>query len=309
MEAVRAIGSERGSAAILVAIVLAALVGCAALSLDAGQLYIQRAELVNALDSAVLAGCQYLPQQPDLALQTAGEYAQINGLRSGEAVFKIGENNRTISGQAIRAVPFRFAHCLGFPWGEVSAEAGARVVPVSAVRGVAPFGVIEDDYQFGETVMLKEGSGDTLFSGWFGALRLGEGGAGRYEENIIKGYAGVIEIGDVVPIEAGNMSTPTRRGIAYCIDQCNHVPRCSISQYDRQCSRILVVPLVRIAGINAGGHPDQVKVVGFAAFLVSRYAGNGNDNEVEGSFIQHVTCGEAGTDAVDHGLYCAQLYK
>lgn len=300
--------NEKGNAAALTAIVLVVLVGAASLALDAGQLYLNRARIVNALDSSVLAGVQYLPDHPDLALETASEYAQKNGLDLGECSFEVTESNRAITGQAQRQVSFYFARVLGYESGNVDAQAGARIYSVGAVSRLAPFGVIEDDYQFGQTIVLKEGAGDTVFSGWFGALRLGDGGASSYEDNIINGYPGMVHLGDVIPIESGNMSMPTRRAIAECIDDCNHSPRCSINGFDQQCSRILLVPLVRIASINAGGHPDSIKVVGFAAFLVNRYTGNGNDNEVEGSFIQYVTYGEASDDVADHGLYCSQLY-
>jgi Flp pilus assembly protein TadG len=78
----------------LTAIALVVLVGAAALALDAGQLYLNRARIVNALDSSVLAGVQYLPDHPDLALETASEYAARNGLKSEEYDFEIAESNR-----------------------------------------------------------------------------------------------------------------------------------------------------------------------------------------------------------------------
>ncbi|NLP25307.1 MAG: hypothetical protein GX382_12420, partial [Syntrophomonadaceae bacterium] len=60
MKIVTAIKSEQGSAIALVAIGMVVMIGVAALALDAGQLFINRARLVNALDSGVLAGAQYL---------------------------------------------------------------------------------------------------------------------------------------------------------------------------------------------------------------------------------------------------------
>lgn len=299
---------EKGNAAALTAIVLVVLIGAASLALDAGQLYLNRARIVNALDSSVLAGVQYLPDHPDLALQTASEYADKNGLKTEECNFAVTESNRAITGTAQRQVGFQFARVLGYDTGMVEAQAGARIYTVGALSGLAPFGVIEDNYQFGQTIVLKEGAGDTTFSGWFGALRLGDGGASTYENNIINGYSGKVEIGDIIPIEAGNMSMPTRRAIEDCIEQCDHSPKCTIDGFSQQCSRILLVPLIRIVSVNSGGHPDQVQVVGFAAFLVDRYTGNGNDNEVEGSFIRYVTYGEATDGLNDHGLYCSQLY-
>lgn len=306
---VTTIKREQGSAIALVAIGMVVMIGAAALALDAGQLYINRTRLVNALDSAVLAGVQHLPDDPDLAEQTAAYYAQLNGLSADEYHFTVDEDNRSLSGQANRQVGLNFAGIFKMNSGQVSARAAAKVSPVSSAMGVTPFGVLEGDFKFGEIVTLKEAAGSNTYSGWFGALCLGGNGAKNYEDNIKEGYDGQISVGDILPIESGNMSGPTEEGIEYLIDQCPHYPRCTIESFAEGCSRILIVPIVNIQTINNGGHPESVKVVGFAAFLVTRYTGHGNENTVEGSFIRYVIPGETGGTPNDYGLYSAYLYE
>lgn len=307
MKIFKRIRSEKGSALVLVAAAMVGLAGMAALVIDVGQMYIDRAEIAKALDCAVLAGTQHLPENAELALDTAERYAQLNGLSPEEYEFGISNADHTLSGQAHRRVLFHFARILGHEAGEVAARAAARVAPVTSVTGIVPFGVLENDFAFGQLVILKEGAGENDFNGWFGALRLGGNGARVYEQNIKEGYQGTIAVGDIIPVEPGNMSGPTCRGVEHRIDQCRHSPQCTIHSYVESCSRLIMVPMVRIVDANHGAHPHSVEVVGFAAFLINRYTGHGQDNQVEGAFVRYVAPGETTGEAADYGLYSAYL--
>jgi hypothetical protein len=156
---------------------------------------------------------------------------------------------------------------------------------------------------------LKAGAGKNHYPGWFGALCLTGNGANNYEKDIRNGYDGQISIGDIIPVENGNMSGPTQDGIEHRIDQCDHSPCCTVNSFQEGCSRILIVPIVKIHQINKGNSPVDVKVVGFAAFLVTEYTGSGDENTVKGAFVRYVTTGGTGGTPGDYGLYSAYLYE
>ncbi|MDD3364950.1 MAG: pilus assembly protein TadG-related protein [Syntrophomonas sp.] len=299
--------NEKGTVVVVLAIAMSVLAGFTALVTDVGFKYFNEAKLVNALDSAVLAGVQELPADPQLALEQAVNYADLNGILGGESSFQVDVSNRSVSGTANRQLGLFFARVLGFETTQVSASSKARIAPISSTGGIVPFGVIKEAYTFGQEVTLKEGAGDQSYSGWFGALRLGGTGALVYRDNIKYGYPEIISIGDVLEIESGNMSGPTRAGIEYRLDECHHVPQCSINSYVHGCSRILIVPMVNIEDINEGGHPASVRVVGFAAFLVNEYIGNGQESNVVGYFINYVASGTTSENGSDFGLYGSQL--
>ena len=69
--------SERGQALPLFILVMIALLAMVGLAIDAGRLYVARAELVRALDSAALAGVVELPDL-DAAEQKASAYFNDN---------------------------------------------------------------------------------------------------------------------------------------------------------------------------------------------------------------------------------------
>ncbi|NLW90421.1 MAG: hypothetical protein GXY34_02320 [Syntrophomonadaceae bacterium] len=299
--------SQKGTVAVLMAFAMVFLAGFTALVTDAGLIFMNQGRLENGLDSAVLAGAQELPANPQLALDMAQQYAELNGMQEGEADFAVSSDYCSISGSAHRRVGMLFARVLGVDQANVRATARAQISPIASVNGIAPFGVLDYEYNFGDVVVLKEGAGDNFYAGWFGALSLGGTGASVYLHNVRYGYGGQVKIGDVIQIEAGNMSGPTKKGIEYRINQCQHTPSCSICGYLDGCPRIIIIPIINIEEIGSGGHVVSVRVLGFGAFLVDQYVGNGNKNEIQGSFIRYVIPGTGSESAGDFGLYEAKL--
>ncbi len=298
--------NEEGTVIVLLAISMVVLAGFTALVTDAGLLFVNHSRISNAIDSAVLAGVQELPVNPEQALEIASNYALRNGMAPEEYEFVITDPY-SIRGTVERQVGFFFAPLLGFNGGQVHSSARASIKPIVASTGIVPFGVLEGNYSFGQEVILKEGAGEELYPGWFGALRLGGSGASVYEANVKQGYSAEIKIDDVIEIESGNMSGPTQTGIGYRLNSCCHVPCCQINQFVQGCPRILIIPFINIEEIDSEGHPYSVRVVGFGAFLVDSYVGSGNENKVKGRFIRYVAHGKTGETSHDYGLYSAEL--
>lgn len=298
--------NESGSALVLVLLLMVVLLGFSALVTDAGRIYINKAKMASAMDSAVLAGVQELPDHPDQAIAAATNYAVLNGVPAQEVSIEVDDQNRTISATANRQLGLFFARALGIQTADLSAHAKARIASVSAAKGVVPFGILEGDLLFGQEMILKEGGGDGD-TGWYNALSLGGNGASTYLENIKYGYSEEINAGLIVPTESGNMSGPTSEGVNYRNSLCHHVPRCTIDHFAEGCARILIIPVIRIADMNDRGNVSFVEVVGFAAFLVDQYVGHGNDNEVRGTFIKYVIPGKTSDNIGDFGLYACKL--
>lgn len=297
---------EKGTAMVLFALALSVMVGFSALVTDLGTVYLHRTRLSNTIDSAVLAGAQELPSNRQAALDVAEQYAEANGLQEGEFSFTVSEDSRTIHGNAEREVGMFFSRALGVESKNVGAHAGARVAPITGLKGIVPFGVADGEYEYGQEVILKQGGGNGDH-GSFGALELGGNGSNKYRDNIKYGYDGIIKIGDVFSVEPGNMSGPTSQGIAYRIDLCHHTPQCSINLHVEGCPRIVFVPL----GVfdDGNGRNRNFTVTGFAAFVIDEYVGDGNRNEVKGCFIEYIIPGTCGDEGEDYGLYGIQLQE
>ncbi len=302
---------SRGAVVVLVALAMTALLGLAALVADFGLLASFRVHLANACDAAALAGAQELPGRPEEAEAIARAYAAANGVAPEEVEAEVSPDCRELTVRARREMSLFFARALGFARARVAAAAMARVAPLAAVRGAVPFAVEDQQLVVGKPYVLKEGSGSPeefrdVISGWYGALDLDGlrgGGARDYEERVKFGYEGVVRVGDVLPVEPGNMSRPTTRGVAYRLSQCRD--GCTWDNFRRGCPRLVLVPVVRP---EPGKGEKMVRVVGFAAFFLEEVGGTGEDSYVRGRFVQYVGPGEAG-EAGEYGAFGVKLVR
>jgi Flp pilus assembly protein TadG len=120
--------AERGSVAVIVAILLPVIVAIAGLVIDVGSWYETKAQLQNAADAAALAGAEDLPGSPGSAAAAAQTYAGYNV--SGATVTSVtpynGDSSQiqvTVSKQA----SVSFASILGITGPTVTATAVAQV--------------------------------------------------------------------------------------------------------------------------------------------------------------------------------------
>lgn len=300
--------NQKGATAVLVCLSIVVLMGVTALAIDVGMLYATRIKLANAADASVLAGVRELPANPLGAVNVATQYALLNDLQTGEAAFQVSADHRSLTGQTGRTMDLFFARVLGFDQKQLSISATARISPMSGCYGIVPFGVADNSYSFGDIQVLKYGASFDipLPPGQYAPLALGSPGASTYSDNISFGYNSLIKVGDVLPVETGNMVGPTRKGIQDRVEGCHHSPSCTVSGYHEGCSRILIVPL----GYNSPepGSNGRFTVTGFAAFLVTNVP-NGGQGEVTGAFIRYVAPGVSAGNANDRGIYVAELVE
>lgn len=295
-------GDQRGSAMVMVAVAMVALLGFVGLVADIGLIVLNRQQLVNIMDAAALAGAQELPDRPAQAIQVARDYAAINNFDPASLAVSISADNTSITVSGNRNVSMTFSKVLGFNTQTVSANARVTLEGLTSYTGVAPITVSDRDMQgvsFGDLRTLKYGN-PSLGSGNFGALSLGGNGANVYRENMINGYSGTLRVGDVVQTKPGNMSGPTG-GIDERLARCHD--GCTFDHFLPGCPRIIIVPVHRYDPNLQGC--DNVTITGFAAFFVDRSISD--KDEIMGYFIKTVGEGEAGPSQVNYGLSAARI--
>ncbi len=292
---------ELGAIMIIVVFAMTILIGLLGLVVDVGNILIQKARLVSAVDALVLAGVQELPTLPREALSQAYHYGIANQLEPEELSVKLNDDNNRISAQAHRWVELFFLKLFGFNNHKIFAEAVAQVGTVSSYQGVAPFAILWDDFQFGEEYILKYSPKSTgQHRGNFGALSLGGNGANNYRNNIKYGYQGVLQVGDLVYTEPGNMSGPTYDGVKYRLNLAKDYPA---EAWDSDNPRIIIVPVVDSLAVSGKA---LVTIVGFAAFYLESCDGHGNESTVSGRFIRHIVDGDIGSGQ-GYGLMAYRL--
>ncbi len=310
---------ESGAVMVMVALGLVVIMGAAAMVIDAGMLYFERAKASNAVDAAVLAGVQELPDNPNTALSVAQNYVQLNGIDPAKVPFYLGYNDEgkaiSLTGDVDEIMNMFFARAIGINEGEVKAHAKARVGPATklgAGTGVVPIGVLQDDIKYDQPITMKEGGGNGL-QGWYGSLDLesltgGNGGSSTYEHYLTYGYDGEGTVGynTLILEENGNMNSANKDAIKYRMDLCAAEcdVECTPENYDPDCPRLVVVPVGYMEADNKHFH-----VTSFAAFFIMDYTGNGNDNYITGQFIKpyYISGAEVDDTITDNGVYARVL--
>lgn len=318
---------QHGSVSIVVALILAALIGITGFVVDKGVYYSEGAELQNSLDSAVLAAAKELPASSVSSTAWASAeneaiaYASLNKFEITrddiEPVYANDNPENQIIG--IRAtktvtVEYSFIKVLGIDSGRVTRTSSAGLSPVGGVKGVVPLCISESGLSSAIAAGVIEGltikcSTDTdligidtgTVSGWFGAVRIDGSGASTYSLLLANGYSGTLTVGQVLDMESGNMSGPTMDGFTTRVSRCTD--GCTADNYLPDCPRLVYVPVIEVL-------PEkQVKIVSFAAFFLETCGGSGNNSYIEATYIKDITLpnSAAGKSGQDFGLYVTKL--
>lgn len=144
--------SERGGVAVLVAIVMTVLLGFAALAVDVGMLYSEKAQLRNGADAAALLIAQKCAKDPtDVECSTTSTQASsitssnaLDSLSNVESIILDTANRKVTvtagaqeAGKAPNTVSLFFAKALGIATSEVNAS--SSVIWGSPAAGTTPF--------------------------------------------------------------------------------------------------------------------------------------------------------------------------
>jgi Flp pilus assembly protein TadG len=298
------VSGEGGQAAIVMALTSTVLVGSAALTLDVGMIVVEKRQMQTAADAAVLAAARYLPAttsaRETAAIDEAIEIASANGYAITQENIEFSSTSATndtitIHFEVTRALSL--APVLGIDTATPAVSAVAQVGTIGGGTGAMPFGIEDQSLVFGSSYCLKLGTGNCggANKGNFHALDIddtGNSSASQYEEKIRNGSSTKVQIGDIRPVNTGNMAGPTRQGVG-CQgnngritgntqsfeDVVRQNADGTVTILDWDSPRLVLVPIVDFDG-NV-----SAEVLGFAGFFIEGCSGN---DSIVGRFIQVV---------------------
>ena len=231
---------EGGQTLIVAALVMTAVLGFTAMTIDIGLFFEDRRSLQNAADAAALAGVAYLPQSPNTAVQTAQQWAANNGIAPGQItaieVLSTNVSNDTVYVELDKDFDWIFGRAISLTTSNVGAQAKAIVGSLGGNSNMMPWALLQGDTdcldangdaKFGFNCSVKVGAGASIVNGWYGALDFdgNGGGAAEYKANIIDGTTnwryciagdaspGCVSAVTVVDALQGNKVGPTDLGI------------------------------------------------------------------------------------------------
>lgn len=297
--------SQKGSTLVIILAAFVGILGAVALVSDVGLAYVHKQKLSNAVDATALAGAQELQYGSEQAISTARLYAEKNGIDPDEVNISVSSGGKSIEVDGRNTFDFFFARIFGVNSTQINSKARVVVAPVTGLKGLRPLAVQQFPFVFGEKYVLKEGA-DSSYHGNFGPIALGGTGASNYRNNLENSYNGMLRVGDWIPTETGNMAGPTKNGISYLLNGCTHAPKCTITSYNPQCTRLIVIPIVNTLQADGRG---MIQITGFAQFILEGADNAGGHSEVTGWFVKKLAVGESDINAVDFGLHSVKLVQ
>jgi hypothetical protein len=348
--------NERGSAMIMVAVCLLAIIAIAGVAIDSAVMVTTRTQLQNAADAAALAGASGLLEgDQDTAIARAISFASFNGamLDSGAAPVVITEDDVTFpeddivrvvthrtqaTGDGVRVFFRKVVDPVLGNRADVTAVAAAQAFDICSSRCLKPWcipdrwddangngeydvGEAYDPYGTGYTapddvglqVTLKPGDPhDTMVSSNFYAVCFppidsDQGdpltGADWYRQWIAECTPYLIEVGDRLAVQPGNMSGPTRQGVQDIIAQdpgatWDSATQTVVGSAFGRSPRIVLVPMLdpRLAP-NPGR--QEVTVTKIGAFFLE---GTGPQGTVIGRYMTAATTGAPCEGGLGEGL-------
>ncbi len=282
---------ESGQTVIIAAVALIVVVVIAGFVIDLGMAHLESSELQNAADSAVYAGGYLLP----IAVTDVGVITELNNkvtdyvIKNGYTAEDVNaiELGDVVSGRYTSLkvvvndyVNYTFGQTVGVEGKEVTKTAKIRIESVTRCTDMVPLGTSSSAYlaaaaaNQAQNIVIKYDGGDGTI-GFFGAIDLDGvkgGGAADFESWMTYGYNGYINVGDVLPVESGNMSGATVDGFTARYDSCTHFADdggCTTEHYALDCPRVVILILYEMEGTKA------VKVTGFVPFILEGINGNG----------------------------------
>jgi len=276
---------EDGQALVLGVLLMASLLGCAALVLDVGSWFRDKRQLQSTADAAALAGAQSLPQDPAGAISLAVQYGNTNGggVSAGNvSISSVLSPNDTISVSSGNQAPGFFSKVFHINTVNVAAAAAARVDLPAQALGVAPM-VVSDKHP------LLAGSGCPCFGqattlpfdklgapGAFGMLNLDQGGnnPGSSTEGdwIEKGYNGYLPLGNYNSDPGAKFSS-------------NNVQ----SALSDRIGTVLLFPVFH--SLTGNGSNAVYSIIGWVGFYLTSFDVHGNNATLYGHFTRYIAHG------------------
>jgi hypothetical protein len=300
--------NEKGNILVLSAITTLSLLAFASVAIDVGCILTAKNQLQSGVDASALAGASGLLDNQTIAAQRVIDIAGQNEychqtilLNACDITFPCTDRVRV---QTSQHVPLFFSKVVGLESAQISAVAMAEMGTIVGTNGQRPWAIPDLSYAHGECVVIKSGdltapatNPSFYYPIDFPALNKGdpETGASIYENNIVNGSPYLVEFGDVLLVEPGNMVGPTKKGIDALIGMDSYAywdgSRIVDSAYPGTSSpRIVKIPFYDPNDPPTSGR-NTITVIGLGAFFVKEMQGK----DVIGVFMNKVTNGKFGS--------------
>ena len=298
-------GGQSGQTLPLLVLFMVSLIGVTGLVIDIGGWYLQKQQVQAAADAGALAGATQLPQGWSYAQPAAQTEYGKNG-KGGDAATVSNTTdlvpNDSVTVAASRVAPGYFSRLFGFSGVTVGGSAQATiesVVGYKSTGNVMPWGIMRGSYTVGTSYSMKIANDGSSQSG---ALDVpyesgcsGASGSSDYR-HLINGttLACPLSVGQILGLQSGSIPGPTQQGITDRIGTFQPASQIitvgangTATILQPNSPQLVLIPIIenQDGTTNWTGGSMNVRIVGFAWFVITGVSGNGQKVTVTGEFV------------------------
>jgi Flp pilus assembly protein TadG len=303
------IDRQEGQALVVSVVFMAALLGMAALAIDAGSWYRALRHEQAVVDAAALAGAQALPEDPNGAVTLAVSYAQKNGvtLTSNEVTISTyAVANDTIKVADSQSAPTFFAKIFGLASVNVSAHAAARSSAPSEARYVAPIVVPISN------PMLQCSPPPCAGQTQINLLNLHQSGSGNASGafallNLAPGSTGTSDAGQLADWMLNGDQDEMPLGTYYGASSTNYNSSAFQDALSTRVGTEVLFPVYQPPILN-GGSNGEFNIIDWVGFHITSQTANGSSGTLNGYFTRYIAQGlPAGASGPNGGAFGVHL--
>lgn len=300
-------GDESGITAMMTVFTIVALFGGAAISVDLGNLWSSRRNVISASDATALAvASDYAVGKPGCNLPTVSQYVTANDEDATPTSCRpVGEPRKGgyVTVGAETPVDYAFAGVLGFSDRNVGASTAAAWGIPAAVRGLRPFGLCKDDPNFQAWIQNPAGVTEPAVVPYTNDPNDCGGAPGNW---------GIIDLDNSLPVSNSDVKQWVRTGYSGAVPPGQMVgdPGAFSNELDSALADVrfekFPIPVYdRVTADQGGGSNARFNVIGFVEVQLFDWRTTGSEDLrfLEIAFVESVAAGECCEPATpDFGL-------
>ncbi|MDP4182989.1 MAG: hypothetical protein Q8942_18120 [Bacillota bacterium] len=218
--------------------------------------------------------------------------SKVNDLNSLE--INVSENDRQIN--VIMGKPFKyiFLRLIGISATQLRTNIVLKISGISEYKGVRPLAIERNKITFGDKKILTDAS--EKFQNYIKTQFI-LSKSDSSDADILYGIREKLKVGDRVDFIKSYDSNKIKKSIDELTAKCKHKPVCSYLQYNENCSKIIIVPVV-----NRSNEDNEWKIIGFAGFFIENCETVDGKIYITGRFLKFTVNGTIDDSALDFGL-------
>lgn len=300
--------NRRGSTSIIFICSAIFIILLSAIVTDIGYMAFERYKMDKVLDGIAEQGAKALLINKNEGIKVIQENAVKSIKNMTKLDINVSDSNREMSINLERKIDYIFLKYVGFSDKKINSRVTVKVSNVTSYKGIRPFAVPKGEFVYGKQYCLslnnekvyKNSEEEAVLS--IIPVNIGRG---NFDTGILFGFNKTVRTGDTLNEMSQIDFSTVNKSAKKLIEKCKGVPRCTYDNYEYDCSRIIILPV--IDNIEVYGK-KSMKVLGFTAFFIEDSELESRDTVIiKGKFIKYTVKSSTSDGIPDFGLLGVKL--